>query len=94
MFRKNRKTIVILQNISLYNNPMMDDKGKSGHEKEKILKQDLEYFWIKVSTLMNAGLSDLRGFVEGMNVCGTSQRDAMDQEKNPALFWCFIVFPV
>lgn len=67
-----------------------------GHEKDKkILKLDLKYFWIKFSTLITARLSDLCGtFVQGTNVCGTSQRDAMDQEKILPLFWCFIIFPV
>lgn len=71
----------------------LDDKEKSGHEKDKILKRDLKYFWIKFSPLINARLSDLRGtFVQGTNVCGTSQRDAMDQEKNPAFILVFYHF--
>lgn len=69
----------------------LNDKEKSGHE-DKILKQDLECFWKKFSTLINARLSDLRGtFVQGMNVCGTSQRDAMDQEKNPAFILVYFI---
>lgn len=98
---KNRKTIFILQNISLYKNPVelfyyLDDKDNMGCEKgKKILKLDLKYFCIKFSTLITARLSDLRGtFVQGTKACGTSQRDAMDQEKSLPLFWCFIIFPV
>lgn len=54
---------------------------------------DLEYFWIKFSILINARLSDLSGtFVQGTNICGTSQRDAMDQEKNPTFILVFYHF--
>lgn len=99
MFKKNQEnyrhttkhfTLQQPQRVIYY----LDDKEKLGHE-DKILKQDPKYFWIKFSTLINARLSDLKGtFVQGMNVCGTSQRDAMDQEKNPAFILVVVIFPV
>lgn len=77
MLRKNiRKTISILQNISLYKNPKellyyLADNNKMGHENNKmILKLDLKYFWIEFSTPITAGLSDFRGaFAQGTTVC-------------------------
>lgn len=61
----------------------LDHKDKMGDERdEKILKPQV--FLDKI-------LSDTRGtFVQGISVCGTSQRDAMDRSgENPAFILVF-----
>lgn len=95
---KNRKTIFILQNISLYKNPKelfcyLDGKDKMGREKgRKILKPDLKYFWIKFSTLITARLSDLRGtFVQGTK-CVEPAREMLWIRRKSCLYLGILSF--
>lgn len=94
MLRKNiRKTISILQNISLYKNPKellyyLDDNNKMGHENNTmILKLDLKYFWIEFSTPSLQDSLTLGGHLYREQLCVELAREMLRTRWNSCLYF-------